>query len=59
MALDTNNKTKDSMTHSQLEHVSGLVERVTFHSDESGFCVLHVTVRGHRDHTTVTIKTCD
>ncbi|MHC4145158.1 MAG: SF1B family DNA helicase RecD2 [Planctomycetota bacterium] len=36
-----------------MEQVSGLVERVTFHSDESGFCVLRVKVRGHRDHTTV------
>ncbi len=36
-----------------MEHVSGLVERVTFHSDESGFCVLRVKVRGHRDQTTV------
>ena len=52
MAL-VNNKTKHSRTHSQLEHVSGLVEHVTFHSDESGFCVLRVKVRGHRDHTTV------
>ncbi|HUU20764.1 MAG TPA: ATP-dependent RecD-like DNA helicase [Sedimentisphaerales bacterium] len=52
MAL-VNNKTKHNRTHSQLEHVSGLVEHVTFHSDESGFCVLRVKVRGHRDHTTV------
>ena len=35
------------------EQVSGLVERVTFHSEESGFCVLRVKVRGHRDPTTV------
>ena len=53
MSLDTDNKTKDTKTHPHLEHVSGLVERVTFHSDESGFCVLRVKVRGHRDHTTV------
>jgi len=52
MAL-VNNKTKHNRTHSQLEHVSGLVEHITFHSDESGFCVLRVKVRGHRDHTTV------
>ena len=30
----------------------GLVERVTFHSDESGFCVLRVKARGHRDLVT-------
>jgi len=53
MVSDTDNKTRNSKTHSQLEHVSGLVERVTSHSDESGFCVLRVKVRGHRDHTTV------
>jgi exodeoxyribonuclease V alpha subunit len=31
------------------EALSGAVERVTFHSEETGFCVLHVQVRGHRD----------
>ena len=35
------------------EEVSGLIERVTFHSDESGFCVLRVEARGQRDETTV------
>jgi exodeoxyribonuclease V alpha subunit len=29
------------------------VERVTFHSEETGFCVLRVKVRGHRDLVTV------
>jgi exodeoxyribonuclease V alpha subunit len=29
------------------------VERVTFHSPESGFCVLRVKVRGHRELVTV------
>jgi exodeoxyribonuclease V alpha subunit len=29
------------------------VERVTFHSSETGFCVLRVKVRGHRDLVTV------
>jgi exodeoxyribonuclease V alpha subunit len=33
--------------------LAGLVERVTFHSAESGFCVLRVKVRGHRDLVTV------
>jgi exodeoxyribonuclease V alpha subunit len=28
------------------------VERVTFHSDESGFCALRVKARGHRDLVT-------
>ena len=35
------------------EPLSGLVERVTFHGQESGFCVLRVKVRGHRDLVTV------
>jgi hypothetical protein len=33
--------------------LSGLVERVTFHSADTGFCVLRVNVRGHRDLVTV------
>ncbi len=37
----------------QAEVLSGLVERVTFHSSESGFCVLRVKARGHRDVVTV------
>jgi exodeoxyribonuclease V alpha subunit len=35
------------------ELLSGLIERVTFHSPESGFCVLRVKARGHRDLITV------
>jgi exodeoxyribonuclease V alpha subunit len=35
------------------EALAGLVERVTFHSPESGFCVLRVKVRGQRDLVTV------
>ncbi len=35
------------------EPLSGLIERVTFHSPESGFCVLRVKVRGCRDLVTV------
>lgn len=34
------------------EVLVGLVERVTFHSQESGFCVLRVKARGHRDLVT-------
>ena len=36
-----------------LGELAGLVERVTFHSDESGFCVLRIKARGHRDLVTV------
>ena len=35
------------------EGVTGQVERVTFHSDESGFSVLKVSVRGRRELCTV------
>jgi exodeoxyribonuclease V alpha subunit len=35
------------------EAVTGQVERVTFHSDESGFAVLKVSVKGRRDLCTV------
>ena len=35
------------------EQLAGSVERVTFHSEETGFCVLRVKVRGHRDLETV------
>ncbi len=35
------------------ERLSGAIERVTFHSDETGFCVLRVKVQGHRDLVTV------
>jgi exodeoxyribonuclease V alpha subunit len=35
------------------EALAGLVERVTFHSPETGFCVLRVKVRGRREPATV------
>ena len=35
------------------EALSGAVERVIFHSEETGFCVLRVKVRGHRGLITV------
>ena len=37
----------------QTEVLAGLVERVTFHNDENGFCVLRVKARGQRDLITV------
>ena len=36
-----------------VEALAGLVERVTFHNADSGFCVLRVKVRGQRDLVTV------
>ena len=35
------------------EVLAGLVERVTYHNDENGFCVLRIKARGHRDLVTV------
>src|SRR5271156_3453829 len=35
------------------EVLAGLVERVTFHSDDNGFCVLRIKARGRRDLVTV------
>ena len=37
----------------QQEVLAGLVERVTFHNSETGFCVLRIKARGHRDMVTV------
>ena len=34
------------------EVLAGLVERVTFHNPETGFCVLRLKARGHRDLVT-------
>jgi exodeoxyribonuclease V alpha subunit len=35
------------------EVLAGLVERVTYHSAENGFCVLRTKACGHRDVVTV------
>ena len=35
------------------EVLAGLVERVTYHNAEDGFCVLRARARGHRDVVTV------
>ena len=35
------------------EVLAGLVERVTHHNTENGFCVLRARARGHRDAVTV------
>ena len=38
---------------SSVDQLRGLVERVTYHSPESGFCVLRIKVRGWRELATV------
>ncbi len=35
------------------EALAGIVERVTFHNEENGFCVLRIKARGHRDLITI------
>ena len=44
---------KERVQGPHTERLHGSVERVTFHSEESGFCVLRVKVRGQRDLVTV------
>lgn len=41
------------MINSILERLQGAIERITFHSEESGFCILRTKVKGHRDLVTV------
>ncbi len=43
----------DAAPAAPTEALAGLVERVTYHNPESGFCVLRVKVRGQRDLVTV------
>jgi exodeoxyribonuclease V alpha subunit len=35
------------------EVLAGLIDRVTFHNPDNGFCVLRAKARGHRDLVTV------
>jgi exodeoxyribonuclease V alpha subunit len=44
---------KPKAASSTQEVLAGLVERVTFHNAENGFCVLRAKARGHRDLVTV------
>jgi exodeoxyribonuclease V alpha subunit len=44
---------KPQATPSTQEVLAGLVERVTYHNGENGFCVLRAKSRGHRDLVTV------
>jgi hypothetical protein len=46
-------ETAGSGSSGEREPLAGLVERVTFHSADSGFCVLRIKARGHRDLVTV------
>jgi exodeoxyribonuclease V alpha subunit len=44
---------KPNLEASTEEVLAGLVERVTYHNAENGFCVLRAKARGHRDLVTV------
>ncbi|MGR3633393.1 MAG: SF1B family DNA helicase RecD2 [Limimaricola soesokkakensis] len=48
----TRNRNLEEGDPTTSEVLAGLVERVTFHSVESGFCVLRLKARGHRDLVT-------
>ncbi|MGO9949845.1 MAG: ATP-dependent RecD-like DNA helicase [Steroidobacteraceae bacterium] len=37
----------------ELERLAGLVERVTFHNEQNGFCVLRLKVKGERELATL------
>jgi len=43
---------KTQADSSMQEVLAGLVERVTFHNAENGFCVLRIKARGHRELVT-------
>lgn len=44
---------KTTAQESSFERLSGLVERVTFHNADSGFCVLRLKVKGERELVTL------
>jgi exodeoxyribonuclease V alpha subunit len=44
---------KSALESSTQAVLAGLVERVTFHNAENGFCVIRAKARGHRDLVTV------
>jgi exodeoxyribonuclease V alpha subunit len=48
--------TQESLSSGQrasADRVEGLIERVTYFNEDSGFCVLRVKASGHRDVVTV------
>jgi ATP-dependent exoDNAse (exonuclease V) alpha subunit len=47
------NRLAPQLASSAQEVLAGLVERVTFHNADNGFCVVRVKARGHRDLVTV------
>jgi exodeoxyribonuclease V alpha subunit len=47
-----NRRLKPQAESSTQEVLAGLVERVTFHNAENGFCVIRIKARGHRELVT-------
>ena len=47
-----NRRLKPQPESSIQEVLAGLVERVTFHNAENGFCVIRIKARGHRELVT-------
>ena len=47
-----NNSLKSQPASPPQEVLAGLVERVTYHNAENGFCVIRIKARGHRDLVT-------
>src|SRR4051794_15620383 len=47
-----NSEAKPQPSLSAQEVLAGLIERVTYHNAENGFCVLRVKARGHRELVT-------
>ncbi|HJO91921.1 MAG TPA: ATP-dependent RecD-like DNA helicase [Victivallales bacterium] len=48
-----NQRFSKSSNTTEQEFISGTVERITFHSEETGFCVLRIKVKGYRELLTV------
>ena len=47
-----NSTLKQQPATSNQEVLAGLVERVTYHNAENGFCVIRIKARGHRELVT-------
>jgi exodeoxyribonuclease V alpha subunit len=47
-----NSSSKTPAGSSTGEVLAGIVERVTFHNAENGFCVIRIKARGHRELVT-------
>jgi hypothetical protein len=43
----------ESIDAAELDRLAGLVERVTFHNEQNGFCVLRLKVKGERELITL------